>query len=78
MGTIQQLIKFIPNLASLLEPIWLLLKKENKFNKKTSKMNYFHTKALENIKIQIPQMTDKETPTNKKVFDENVKRATKT
>ena len=41
-------------------------------------MNYFHTKALENIKIQIPQMTDKETPTNKKVFGENVKRATKT
>ena len=41
-------------------------------------MNDFHTKALENIKIQIPQMTDKETPTNRKVFDENVKRATKT
>ena len=66
MGSIHQLIKFIPNLASLLDPIRPLLKKENIVNNKIKWSNE-HTDALNNIKNKIAEITeqkhfDKEKP----------------
>ena len=70
MGSIHQLIKFIPNLASLLDPIRPLLKKENIVNNKIKWSNE-HTDALNNIKNKIAEITeqkhfDKEKPTRVK------------
>ena len=70
MGSIHQLIKFIPNLASLLDPIRPLLKKENIVNNKIKWSNE-HTDALNNIKNKISKITeqkhfDKEKPTRVK------------
>ena len=66
MGSIHQLIKFIPNLASLLDPIRPLLKKENIVNNKMKWSNE-HTDALNNIKNKVSEITeqkhfDKEKP----------------
>ena len=70
MGSIHQLIKFIPNLASLLDPIRPLLKKENIINNKIQ-WSQQHTDALNTIKNQITKITehkhfDKEKPTRVK------------
>ena len=70
MGSIHQLIKFIPNLASLLDPIRPLLKKENIVNNKIKWSNE-HTDALNNTKNKIAEITeqkhfDKEKPTRVK------------
>ena len=51
MSSIRQLIKFIPNLASLLDPIRPLLNKENITNNKLQWLNS-HTTALDKIKAQ--------------------------
>ena len=69
-GSIHQLIKFIPNLASLLDPIRPLLKKENITNNKIQWSNE-HTDALNNIKNKISEISeqknfDKEKPTRVK------------
>ena len=64
--SIHQLIKFIPNLASLLNPIRPLLKKENIINNKIQWSDK-HTDALNSTKNQITKITeqkyfDKEKP----------------
>ena len=56
MGSIHQLIKFIPNLANLLDPIRPLLKKENITNIKIQWLNS-HAIALEKIKAEISKKT---------------------
>ena len=58
MGSIHQLIKFIPNLASLLDPIRPLLKKENITNNKVQWLDS-HTTALNKIKAEISKITEK-------------------
>ena len=58
MGSIHQLIKFIPNLANLLNPIRPLLKKENITNNKI-RWKESHTSALEKIKAEISKITEK-------------------
>ena len=60
MGSVQQLIKFITNLASLIEPIGPLLQEENITNIKM-KWEASHTIALENIKTEISKVTEKKT-----------------
>ena len=56
MGSIHQLIKFIPNLANLLNPIRPLLKKENITNNKI-RWEESHTTALDKIKAEISKIT---------------------
>ena len=58
MGSIHQLIKFIPNLASLLNPIRPLLKKENITNNKI-RWEERHTTALDKIKAEISKIKEK-------------------
>ena len=58
MGSIHQLIKFIPNLANLLNPIRPLLKKENINNNKIRWENS-HTTTLDKIKAEISKITEK-------------------
>ena len=58
MGSIHQLIKFIPNLANLLNPIRPLLKKENITNNKI-RWEETHTTALDKIKAEISKITEK-------------------
>ena len=58
MGSIHQLIKFIPKLASLLGPIRPLLKKENITNDKVQWLDS-HTTALNKIKAEISKITEK-------------------
>ena len=58
MGSIHQLIKFIPNLANLLNPIKPLLKKENITNNKI-RWEEIHTTALDKIKAEISKITEK-------------------
>ena len=60
MGSIHQLIKFIPNLASLLNPIRPLLKKENITNNKI-RWEETHIAALDKIKAEISKITEKKT-----------------
>ena len=67
MGSIHQLIKFVSNLASLLDPIRPLLKEENMLNNKIQWSDK-HTDALNKIKNQISKITeqihfDREKPT---------------
>ena len=57
MGSIQQFIKFIPNLASLLDPIRPLLEKENIINNKIQWPDK-HTDGLNKIKNQISKITE--------------------
>ena len=57
MGSIHQLIKFIPNLANLLKPIRPLLKKENIRNNKI-RWEETHTAALDKIKSKISKITE--------------------
>ena len=63
MGSIHQLIKFIPNLASLLDPIRPQLKKENITNNKIRWVDS-HTTALDKIKAEISKITEKNTSIN--------------
>ena len=58
MGSIRQLIKFILNLANLLNPIIPLLKKENITNNKI-RWEEIHTTALDKIKAEISKITEK-------------------
>ena len=58
MGSIHQLIKFIPNLASLLDPIRPLLKKETITNNKVQWLDS-HTTVLNKIKAEISKITEK-------------------
>ena len=58
MGSIHQLIKFIPNLPNLLNPIRPLLKKENITNNKIG-WEETHTAALDKIKAEISKITEK-------------------
>ena len=58
MGSVHQLIKFIPNLANLLNPIRPLLKKDNITNNKIRWEDY-HTTALNKIKAEISNITEK-------------------
>ena len=58
MGSIHQLIKFIPNLADLLNPIRPLLRKENITNNKI-RWEEIHTTALDKIKAEISKITEK-------------------
>ena len=58
MGSIHQLIEFIPNLANLLNPIRPLLKKENTTNNKI-RWEEIHTTALVKIKAEISKITEK-------------------
>ena len=58
MGSIHQLIKFIPNLANLLNPIRPLLRKENVTNNKI-RWEEIHTTALDKIKAEISKITEK-------------------
>ena len=60
IGSIHQLIKFIPNVVSLLDPIRPLLKKENITNNKIQWLN-FHTTALGKRKAEISKFTEKKT-----------------
>ena len=60
MGSIHQLIKFIPNLANLLNPIRPLLRKENITNNKIC-WEEIHTTALDKIKAEISKITEKKT-----------------
>ena len=58
MCLIHQLIKIIPNLASLLDPIRPLRKKENITNNKVQWLDS-HTTALNKIKAEISKITEK-------------------
>ena len=58
MGSIHQLIKFIHNLANLLNPIRPLLKKENMTNNKI-RWEDSHTTAVDKIKAEISKITEK-------------------
>ena len=58
MGSIHELIKIIPNLANLLNPIRPLLKKENITNNKI-RWEDSHTTALDKIKAEISKITEK-------------------
>ena len=58
MGSIHQLIKFLPNLASLLDPIRPLLKKENITNNKIQWL-IPHKTDLEKIKEEISKIKEK-------------------
>ena len=59
MGSIHQLIKFIPNLANLLNPIRPLIKKENIINNKIRREDSQIT-ALDKIKAEISKITKKQ------------------
>ena len=71
-----QLIKFIPNLANLLNPIRPLLKKENITNNKIP-CEEIHTTALDKIKAEISKITEKNTSINKVKHVLNVMQATR-
>ena len=60
MGSIHQLIKIIPYLANLLNPIRPLLKKGNIINNKI-RWEDSHTTALDKIKAEISKITEKNT-----------------
>ena len=74
MGSIHQLIKFIPNLANLLNPIRPLLKKENITNNKI-RWEEIHTTALDKLKAEISKITEKNTSINKGKHALNVTQA---
>ena len=61
MGSIHHLIKIIPNLAEISEPLRPLLKKEN--ITASNKLNWEdkHTKTFENIKSQIAKLVERNT-----------------
>ena len=58
MGSIHHLIKFIPNLAEISEPLRTLLKKENVTASNKLKWEDKHTKTFENIKSQIARIVE--------------------
>ena len=58
MGSIHHLIKFIPNLAEISEPLRPLLRKENVTASNKLKWEDKHTKTFENIKSQIAKIVE--------------------
>ena len=58
MGSIHHLIKFIPHLAEISEPLRPLLKKENVTASNKLKWEEKHTKTFENIKTQIAKIVE--------------------
>ena len=58
MGSIHHLIKFIPNLIEISEPLRPLLKKENVTASNKLKWEDKHTKSFENIKSQIAKIVE--------------------
>ena len=58
MGSIHHLIKFIPHLAEISEPLRPLLKKENVTTSNKLKWEEKHTKTFENIKTQIEKIVE--------------------
>ena len=61
MGSIHHLIKFIPHLAEISEPLRPLLKKENVTASNKLKWEEKHTKTFEKIKTQIAKIVAKQT-----------------
>ena len=57
MGSIHHLIKFIPNLAEMSEPIHTLLKKEDTTSNKL-KWEEKHTKTFSDIKKQVSKIVE--------------------